>query len=257
MDKKIIKYPRTPHLKGSKIQSGDEDLLKIPFENILGKYVVIEEKVDGANVAVSFNKEAKLLLQSRGHYLEGGFRERHYDLFKVWAAEHTAELFAVLGSRYIMYGEWLYAKHKVYYDNLPHYFLEFDIFDKERLVFLDSQARKNLLKDSCVKSVAVLGEGKFFSQSEITKFLGRSQYVTENPKKSLQAEAQKQGLNFEQVLSESDISGLAEGLYVKVEEGGVVVDRMKFVRSTYIQPAQISTSEWLAKPIIANGLKGE
>lgn len=32
-------------------------------------------------------------------------------------------LFKVLGNRHILYGEWLYAKHSVYYDNLPHYFL--------------------------------------------------------------------------------------------------------------------------------------
>src|SRR5205807_2014548 len=32
-----------------------------------------------------------------------------------------------LTDRYILYGEWLYAKHTVFYTDLPHYFLEFDI----------------------------------------------------------------------------------------------------------------------------------
>ena len=74
---KIIKYPRTPHLSGSRLQQGDEDLSQIPFATILGKSIVIEEKVDGANVAVSFDSDGELLLQSRGHFLTGGKRKYH------------------------------------------------------------------------------------------------------------------------------------------------------------------------------------
>ena len=83
MNDKIIKYPRTKHIEGSRLQKGDEDLSQIPFKNIKGKYIVIEEKVDGANTAISFNENKELLLQSRGHYLRGGYREKHYDYSSV------------------------------------------------------------------------------------------------------------------------------------------------------------------------------
>ena len=63
MNERIIKYPKTPHIEGSKMQKGDEDLSKIPFSNIKDKFLVIEEKVDGANVAVSFSDSGKLLLK--------------------------------------------------------------------------------------------------------------------------------------------------------------------------------------------------
>ena len=36
---------------------------------------MVEEKIDGANSAVSFDGDGGLLLQSRGHYLTGGYRE--------------------------------------------------------------------------------------------------------------------------------------------------------------------------------------
>lgn len=120
-----------PHLEGSRLKAGDEDLSQIPFSDIAGRHIVVEEKVNGANSAVSFDRDGTLLLQSRGHYLTGGWRERHYNLFKQWAGVHREALYAVLGSRYIMYGEWMYAKHTVYYDALPHYFLEFDVLDRE------------------------------------------------------------------------------------------------------------------------------
>ena len=78
MDYPIIKYPRTPHLAGSRLQPGDEDLSQVPFSCLAGRRLTVEEKVDGANSAVSFGPEGQLLLQSRGHYLTGGWRERHY-----------------------------------------------------------------------------------------------------------------------------------------------------------------------------------
>ena len=169
----LIKYPRTPHLKGSKLQPGDEDLSQISPSKILGKYIVIEEKVDGANTAISFGENGELLLQNRGHYLTGGYRERHYNLFKNWAIAHQDELFRILGTRYIMYGEWLYAKHTVYYDALPHYFLEFDIYDRKSNVFLDTEKRHEMLKDSCVVSVPVLNTGVFKNIKDVLSYLGQ------------------------------------------------------------------------------------
>ena len=47
----------------------------------------------------------------------------------------------MLGSRDILYGEWMYAKHTVCCGLLPHYFLEFDILDRETGRFLDTPTR--------------------------------------------------------------------------------------------------------------------
>ena len=109
-DYSILKYPRTPHLEGSRLQQGDEDLSQVPFSHIYGKYIVIEEKIDGANCAISFDGDGNLLLQSRGHYLDGGYRERHYSPLKKWANENQDILFDVLSDRYIMYGEWCFLR---------------------------------------------------------------------------------------------------------------------------------------------------
>ena len=125
----LVKYPRTQHIAGSQLQVGDEDLSQVKLESLRGLDLVVEEKLDGANCAISFGKEGRLLLQSRGHFLTGGYRERHFALFKTWAATHQESLRSVIGDRYIMYGEWLFAKHTVYDDLLPHYFVEFDVWD--------------------------------------------------------------------------------------------------------------------------------
>lgn len=141
----ISKYPRTPHLQGSKLQPGDEDLEQVPLRHLVGRSVVVEEKVDGANCAVSFTPDQELLLQSRGHYVEGGPREEQFGLLKTWASCFATRFWELLADRYIMYGEWLYAKHTVYYDHLPHYFMEFDIYDRVEDVFLSTPRRHEML----------------------------------------------------------------------------------------------------------------
>ncbi len=250
----IRKYPRTPHLEGSRLQPGDEDLNQIPFNVILGRHIVVEEKCDGANAAISFGANGELLLQSRGHYLTGGYRERHFDLFKQWATVHKDALYAVLGRRYILYGEWMYAKHTVYYDALPHYFLEFDLFDRETGAFLDTPTRRAMLRDAPIVSVPVLGEGVFASREEIFALLGPSRYVTENRRQNLRDTAVKQGIDPEPRLAETELSGLMEGLYIKAEEDGRVTDRMKYVRAAFLQCVDFTEKNWLGKAILPNRL---
>src|SRR5262249_42673562 len=106
----LHKYPRTRHIEGSRHQPGDEDLSTVPFADLAGCHLVVEEKLDGANAGLSFDEDGTLRLQSRGHYLTGGNREKHFNLFKQWASAHAPALRERLGSRHVLFGEWLYAK---------------------------------------------------------------------------------------------------------------------------------------------------
>ena len=254
MDYTIIKYPRTPHIEGSRLQPGDEDLSQRSFAEIAGRHIVIEEKIDGANTAVSFDPEGELLLQSRGHYLIGGYRERHYNLFKQWAGIQREALWNALGSRYVMYGEWLYAKHAIYYDALPHYFMEFDILDRRTGRFLDTPSRRAITSRMPVCSAAVLAEGAFGHMEDVLKYLGDSRYITAKHIEHLRAAAEREGQDADRICRETDPRRTMEGLYIKVEEGGAVVDRMKYVRATFLQAVEESKTHWLERPIIPNGL---
>lgn len=248
----IIKYPRTPHLQGSRLQPGDEDLSQRPFSDIAGRHVVLEEKIDGANSAISFTENGELRLQSRGHFLTGGYRERHYDLLKQWGAVLQDRLHEVLGCRYVMYGEWMFAKHSIYYDLLPHYFMEFDVLDRDTGRFLDTPSRHQLLKDLPICSVPVLASGTFNSTNEILKFLGDSHYISEHHIDHLREDGEKLGLDADRICRETDSSRTMEGIYIKVEENGEVVDRMKYVRASFLQTVEVSQSHWLDRPIVPN-----
>ncbi|MCD7824110.1 MAG: RNA ligase family protein [Oscillospiraceae bacterium] len=248
----IKKYPRTPHLEGSRLQPGDEDLSQIPYSDIEGRHLVVEEKIDGANSAISFDDNGEMLLQSRGHYLTGGYRERHYNLMKQWASVHENKFRSVLGSRYIMYGEWMYAKHSIFYDMLPHYFMEFDIFDREKGIYLDTDSRRMITENLPIKSVPVLKTGEFSSKDDLLKLLGKSNYISSDHIENLKAEALRQGLDPDEICRSTDQSDLMEGLYIKVEEGGQVASRLKYVRRSFLQNLAVPDTQWINRPIVPN-----
>lgn len=248
----IIKYPRTPHIQGSRLQPGDEDLRQRSFSEIQGRHVVLEEKIDGANSAISFTDGGELRLQSRGHFLTGGAREKHYDLLKQWAAVHRDRLYEVLADRYVMYGEWMYAKHSIYYDLLPNYFMEFDILDRETDRFLDTPSRHELIRDLPVSSCQVLAHGTFTGMDEILRYLGDSRYISADHIAHLREDAERLGLDADRICRETDASRTMEGIYIKVEENDEVVDRMKYVRASFLQTVEESQSHWLDRPIVPN-----
>ena len=45
-----------------------------------------------------------------------------YDLFKQWVLVKRGVLEERLECRFILFGEWLYAKHSIFYQDLTHYF---------------------------------------------------------------------------------------------------------------------------------------
>lgn len=248
----IHKYPRTQHVEGSRLQAGDEDLDSVPFRQLERRYLVVEEKLDGANAALSFDADGELYLQSRGHFLTGGPREKHFNRFKQWAHCHRQAFREVISSRYTVYGEWLYAKHTIFYDQLPHYFMEFDVLDTDTGSFLSTDARCNLLAELPIVSAPVLWRGLAEKLDDLIALVGRSLYKSPHWREQLAGAA---GRDIERVRQETDPSELMEGLYIKVEEDGKVVERYKYVRASFLNSVVESGSHWLQRPIVPNQLR--
>jgi hypothetical protein len=255
MAEQLYKYPRTPHLEGSRFQPGDDELDCAPFADLRGKQIVVEEKLDGANAGVSFSRSGKLLLQSRGHFLDGGLRERQFALFKTWATRHQRVLRELLADRYVLFGEWLYAKHTIFYDALPHYFFEFDLLDTETGDFLSTDHRHEMLKGSPVVSAPVVWRGMARSVEHLQSLVMRSLYKTDSWRDRLLAEARSREHDIDLIQRQTDDSDLSEGLCLKVEDEGQVVERYKFVRASFLQAVSDSGSHWMDRPIISNQLR--
>jgi hypothetical protein len=253
----IHKYPRTRHIQGSRRQPGDEDLDSVPFETIRGCHLVVEEKADGANAGLRFDSTGRLWLQSRGHFLTGGVREKHFDLFKQWATTHTQALWETLGTRYALFGEWLFAKHTVFYDLLPHYFLEFDVLEVETGLFLSTPRRRQLLAGTPLVSVPVLFAGPAMTLDDLVGLVGPSLYKSADWREHLVEACAAAGIGVEQAWRETDGSELMEGLYIKVEDDDHVLERYKYVRASFLSCVLDSGTHWLGRPIVPNGLAAD
>jgi hypothetical protein len=256
MNEQIHKYPRTHHLEGSRLQPGDHDLEQVPLASLRGLYCVVEEKLDGANAGMGLNERGRLRLQSRGHALVGGPRERHWDLFKQWARAHEGVLAERLTGGLTLYGEWLYAKHTVFYDQLPHYFMEFDIRDATG-AFWSTARRAQHLEGLPLVAVPVVWEGVVADPRKLPELVAPSLYKSRRWRESLREAAEAGGVEPDRCARETDSSDFAEGLYVKVEdrEAGTVIARYKWIRPSFHQTIMDQAGEhWLARPIVANRL---
>jgi len=231
----FIKYPRTPHMFGSRGTDDDKHLDRgESSELIADRSLIVEEKLDGTNVGIHFTTAGRMVLQCRGHEITEGMHAQ-YDLFKQWTMGKRPVLETMLSDRLILFGEWLFARHSLHYRRLPHYFFEFDIYDKQSGDFLDLETRLMLLEGTGILTVPVIHRGEL-DEHQLRALIGPSQ--------------------FESVFSDP-ISGredrLMEGLYLRTEGIGWVTRRAKLVRPEFVEKVKQS-EHWQHQAVVPNQL---
>lgn len=229
----FVKYPRTPHLFGSRGTADDRHLdEKDSVAFLADDSLIVEEKLDGTNVGIHFSAAGELVLQCRGHLIIERMHPQ-YDLFKQWAAVKRNSLETLLEDRYILFGEWVYAKHSIHYLALSHYFFEFDLYDKQASQFLDLESRLTLLEGTGIQTVPVIHTGPL-RRDDLNEMVGPSRFDSrfENP-------------------ATGAVDRLMEGLYLRTESAGAVSGRAKFVRPEFVE--KIKQSEhWQHQALVPN-----
>lgn len=232
----FVKYPRTPHLFGSKGTDDDKHLNAAESDEFIAdESLIVEEKIDGTNVGIHFKSDGEMVLQCRGHLITKGMHPQ-YDLFKQWTAVKRFVIEGLLEDRFILFGEWVYARHSVHYRQLPHYFFEFDIYDKDEEQFLSLERRMELLDGTGLATVPVVHRGAI-GKEELEELIGPSRF----------------GSEFENPLT-GRTDNLMEGLYLRTEAAGVVTARAKFVRPEFVEKVKQST-HWQHQAMVPNLLK--
>lgn len=108
---------------------------------LLSGHTVFEEKVDGGVVGLAWNGTNHLAIgkHSMIHYADNS--KKFYGL-NSWIYSNYEKIQKIpLG--WIVFGEWLRARHNVSYDMLEDFFYAFDIWDGYR--YLDLQSRSEFL----------------------------------------------------------------------------------------------------------------
>lgn len=220
----FYKFPQTPYLiapssistlRHDKILSDDEARL------FFSEKVLIEEKIDGANLGISFQKDGSLCLQNRGHIISKPFWGQ-WEPLPNWLEKKIDILFDVLLDKYILFGEWCYVRHSVYYCELPDWFIAFDIFDKENHYFLSTELRYSLFIKMGVSFVPMLYEG-YISKELLYSTIGKTAFGEE----------------------------IMEGVYLRIDSKNHLRCRAKYVRPTFSQSID---THWNKKAIVHNHL---
>ena len=222
----FFKFPSTPHLAllGSVEVRDDKVMSESERSAFLQHELVVEEKVDGANLGISFDTKGNIRAQNRGAYLHLPSTGQWKKLAE-WLALRTNELFEQLTDRYILFGEWCYAQHSIVYDRLPDWFLGFDIYDTSTARFFSCTRRDEIFRAIGISQVPRIDRGHF-TLAKLSKLLSQSKL--------------------------SDRS--AEGLYLRFDQGDWLVQRAKLVRPAFVQSVD---QHWSRSGIRANRLEME
>lgn len=220
MNKNFYKFPSTPHLAvlGTNVVRDDKVMSETQRDTFLQHELVVEEKVDGANLGISFDSLGNIKVQNRGAYLHFPYSGQWKKLNE-WLAPKNDLLFEILKDQYILFGEWCYAQHSVHYDHLPDWFLGFDIFHVKNLKFFSCQRRDRIFQEIDISKVPLIEKG-YFSFTEIKNLLSNS------------------------CLSDKT----AEGIYLRLDEGDWLSQRAKLVRPEFIQSIEDHWSKKRIKP---------
>lgn len=219
----FYKFPSTPYIfLDNSIQKKEKNYLTdSEIEDFLNNKITIEEKIDGANLGISFDGDGNIALQNRGEFLNEPFYGQ-WKLLKQWINLHEDELFDVLSDKYILYGEWCYACHSVKYDRLPDWFLAFDLFDKQNYRFLSVYNRDIKLRETTLSLVPNLGYG-IWTKEELPDFFSVSRVGSHN----------------------------SEGIYLRLDSGDWLLKRAKIVRPEFRQQIE---EHWSRKLLEKNQL---
>lgn len=216
----FFRFPHTPHLAwlGAGSPRGDKVLQQGEADLLLAGELVVEEKLDGANLGFSVDLDGSLRVQNRGQYLSKPYNGQ-FSRLASWIGMHEQSFIKVLGPNLILFGEWCAARHSLQYDCLPDWFLAFDVYDIRAGKFWSTPRRDELAKETSTAVVPTIFKGKA-------------------------------SLSFLESLLSSEQSrfrcGGSEGIVVRKESGDWLESRAKLVRADFLQNI---TGHWSGRAI--------
>jgi len=220
-------FPHTPHIAwlASGSPRDDKVLSVAEATELLSVPVVLEEKLDGANLGFSVSKDGLVRAQNRGQYLEPPFHGQFSRLGQ-WLSAHEDLLFDALGTHLIAFGEWCAARHSLNYETLPDWWMLFDIYDRVQGQFWSTERRNELATTLGIAVVPRL----YYGQASMVKL---NDWVSTSPS------------HFR--------SGHLEGVVIRREDADWLQARAKLVRPDFTQAID---SHWRSRTLEWNALSG-
>ena len=205
----FFRFPHTPHLAwlGQGTPRDDKVLSALEVEAFLEHPLVLEEKVDGANLGFSVGPDGAIRAQNRGQYLQRPFSGQFARL-NGWLALHEAALIDALGESLMLFGEWVAAVHSLEYGSLRDYFLVFDVYDRSEMRFWTTVRRNAFASQLGLCAIHQVGVGHY-RMSSLKRIIASAQSAYRD--------------------------GECEGIYLRHEDQDWLVARTKLVHPVFVQ----------------------
>ena len=210
----LPEYPSTRHLpwkpnnKGDKIATEKE--VAVIFES---NNVYVQEKIDGANCGMTY-LNGHPVLRNRTKILRKGQQLKNPSLSQfasAWNWMHKNEnLFTNLAQwgPYSVYGEWMIQQHGMLYNELPDWFIAYDIYDYEKLHYLDPKKSCDILLTCGFKFISNLLVGKLENYETLEQLANATSSFTNSQR---------------------------EGIIIKISDGEFITNKFKMVRQGFNQ----------------------
>jgi ATP-dependent RNA circularization protein (DNA/RNA ligase family) len=222
-------FPRTHHLpiepnaqRDDLVVSDEELTLLLNATN-----VTIEEKIDASNCGITV-LNGNPVIRNRTKILNkaytGSKTPAKMQFSPIWTwyyrnANKFKKLADILGFMPSVYGEWMFAKHTVFYNRLPDLFVVFDVYEAGKGYIASKIARKSL--EEAGFSVVPLIAQDIKLTPDILKELRDGDSMFSDEKR--------------------------EGIYIKVSDENYITHRYKMVR-----PDFKTDDNWNKKAIVKN-----
>lgn len=140
-----------------------------------GDYIVIQEKIDGANAAIRYDPITDTIVaQSRKNILG---LENNLRGFWEWTQTLDKNLVeSVLGNNLIAFCEWLVPHSVKYPSEKYNYAYFYDVYDTESESYLPQSDVKEIVSKLCLTYVPVFYEGEFISWEHCMSFVGKTEF---------------------------------------------------------------------------------
>ena len=168
-------YPRVGHLVAGRGSRDDVTLASAAVQSLVGGEVVVEEKLDGANVSLWLDGGQVLCGLRSGP----GAMDRAGQLgpLRAWIAQHDEALRRALAGWEAVYAEWLLLSHSVGYDRLPSYLVVLDLWRSEG--FATPDERNSACAAAELPTPPEVWRGVPGSVTGVERLLGRSAFGPE------------------------------------------------------------------------------
>jgi len=174
-------YGSIPHLPNSRIGPGDhkchEGQERIATIKSRNKHdvIIVQEKLDGSNVAVAL-KDGIILPLSRAGYLANTSPYRQHLMFWNWVYENEERFRNVLNEGEQISGEWLAQAHGTRYELKHEPFVVFDIFDENRKRYAWNIVLEKLSTNFVIPHCIQYNRGNPMSVDDAMLLLGKYGY---------------------------------------------------------------------------------